>query len=224
MTEIAAVITAEQAVDWVLKRLESADPQSPRTLSDWLTEARLFDPYKRFLALKLLRARLRPPLGVYSHLTQQKRWAYDRERWAKDAGLRRGKVELEFDPETEKTRALIEAMDASERLPDTARDAITSISSVLSRRANRKLDETSAELIGDGVQELMHEVEVMGRLMDEKDARIKQAERHADDLRRTNERMLAIMEQLTGKAVDDALVPSRDREEKEKSGTRQRTN
>lgn len=223
MPEIVLATTAEQAVDLVLEQIAKSDSAAPRTLSDLLTGVRLCDPYRRFMALKLLRIKLRPPNGSHAHLTQQKRWAYERERWAKEAGLRPGKPQLEFEPETAKTRAIIEAMDANERLPEAARGAVTSISSVLARRANRKLDETSAELIGDGVQELMNEVEVLGRLMEEKDARIQQAERHADDLRRTNDRMLAIMEQLTGKTFDE-VVPSRDREDKEKGGTRQRTN
>src|SRR5438105_11294142 len=207
MPEIAVAITGEQAVDLVLEQIAKTDPTAARTLSDLVTGVRLFDPYRRFMALKLLRIKLRPPNGSHAHLTQQKRWLYERERWAKEAGLRPGKPGVEFEPETAKTRALIEAMDASERLPETARGAITSISTVLARRANRKLDETSAELIGDGVQELMNEVEVMSRLMEEKEKRIEQAERHADDVRRTNERMLAIMEQLTGKTFDE-VVPS----------------
>jgi hypothetical protein len=222
MAEISKVVTVEQAVDWVLKKLEGAPGgEPPRTLSDWLTDAGLFNPYRRALAQRLLRAQLKPPNGSHAHLTKQKRWAFERERWAKEAGLAKGKVEARFDPETDTTRALVEAMDANEHLPQTAREAVSTIGSMLATRANRKLDETSAEFIGESVQELMHEMEVQGRLMEEKEARIKQAERHAEDLRRTNDRLLAIMEQLTGKPVaDGALAPAGEREQKDKGGAR----
>jgi hypothetical protein len=226
MSEITKAVTAEQAVDWVFKRLEvSREPA--RTLSDWLTDAGLFNPYQRALAQRLLRAELRPPHGRHAHLTVEKRWAYERERWAKEAGLSKGKAQVEFSPETDTTHALIEAMDGNEHLPETAREAVSTISRMLAVRANRKLDETSAQFIGEGVQELMHEMEVQGRLMEEKEARIKQAERHAEDLRRTNDRLLAIMEQLTGKSVaDGALAPTDQREDKDsdKGGGRPRTN
>ena len=220
MTKIVKAITADEAVDSVLA---AADPQAPRTLSDHLTDAGLFNPYLRAVAQRRLRVELKPPLGGHAHLTEQKRWAFERERWAKDAGLTKGRVEREFDPETDSTRALAEAMDANDHLPQTAREAVGTIQRTLAVRANRKLDETSAQFIGESVEELMHEMEVQGRLMEEKEARIVQAERHADDLRRTNDRLLAIMEQLTGKpASDGAVSPASEREDK--GGARQRTN
>ena len=129
-------------------------------------------------------------------------------------------MERQFDPETDTTRALVQALDDSEYLPDVARGAVSTIREQLAVRANKKLSETSAELIGDSVQELMHEMEVQGQLLEEKEARIRQAERHADDLRRTNERLLAIMEQLAGKTGEGALVAMPNREEKDKSSTR----
>jgi hypothetical protein len=222
MPDLAKHITAEEAAEAVLKKLASADPGNPQTLSDYLTEVGLFNPYKRALALRLLRAKLKPPYGSHAHITNEKRWAYERERWAKDAGLNKGKVEGQFDPETDTTRALAKAVEESEYLPDIARSAVGSIRQQLALRANRKLNETSAELIGDGVQELMHEMEVQGRLLEEKEARILQAERHAEDLRRTNERLLAIMEQLAGKATDGAIIPASpsERDERDKGGAR----
>src|SRR6185437_15740700 len=116
------------------------------------------------------------------------------------------RVELDFEPETETTRALVEALDSNQFLPDTAREAVTSISSVLALRANKKLDEHSAAVVGDSVEELMHEIEVQARLMEEKEVRIQQAERHAEDLRRTNDRLLAIMEQVIGKPVSEGSL------------------
>lgn len=224
MPEIARVIATEEAVDWVLAKLKTADPQASRTLGDWLTDAGLFNPYRRAAALRMLRAALKPT-GTHGHLSRERRWAYERERWAKDAGLSKGRTVAEFEPETEATRALVEAMDANEFLPATAREAVNTIRQTLAVRANRKLDQLSAEFIGESVEELMHEVEVQGRLMEEKDARIKQAERHAEDLRRTNERLLMIMEQLTGKpTAEGSLTPSEEREGEDKGGARQRTN
>jgi hypothetical protein len=224
MAELMKASTAEEAADWILKEMAKAAPGEQRTLSDWLTRAGLLDPYKRALAQRLLRVRLRPPNGSHAHLTNERRWAYERERWAKEAGLTKGRAEIPFEPETDTTRALTEAMDATEHLPDTARDAIGNIRHQLAVRGNRKLDETSAELIGDSVHELMHELEIQGRLIEEKEARIKQAERHAEDLRKTNERLLTVMEQLAGKTAEGALVTRGDQEEKDKGGARQRTN
>ena len=139
----------------------------------------------------------------------------------------KGRAETHFDPETDTTHALVEAMEANDYLPEPSREAVGTIRNMLAIRANRKLDEISAQFIGESVQELMHDMEVQGRLMEEKEARIRQAERHADDLRRTNDRLLAIMEQLTGKPVaEGALSPADEREDrdKDKGGARQRTN
>ncbi|MCP1829119.1 hypothetical protein J2R76_005819 [Bradyrhizobium sp. USDA 4532] len=222
MPEIVKTITIEQTIDTVIKQVSAADPASPQTLRDHVTQAGQHDPYKASVALRAIRMMLKPPLGTHVHLTQQKKWAYEREQWAKDAGLKKGRVELDFEPETETTRALVEALDSNQFLPDTAREAVTSISSVLALRANKKLDEHSAAVVGDSVEELMHEIEVQARLMEEKEVRIQQAERHAEDLRRTNDRLLAIMEQVIGKPVSEgSLLHSEDRE---KGGTRQRSN
>jgi hypothetical protein len=222
MTELVKTVTIEQTIDTVLDQIEAADPNSPQTLRDHVTQAGQHDPYKASVALRAIRVMLKPPQGSHVHLTEQKKWAYEREQWAREAGLRKGRVELEFEPETDTTRALVEALDGNEFLPDTAREAVTSISSVLAHRANKKLDEHSAAVVGDSVEELMHEMEVQARLMEEKEVRIQQAERHAEDLRRTNDRLLAIMEQVIGKPIGEgALMPS---EDKEKGGTRQRSN
>ena len=167
MPALVKATTAEQAVELILEKLTIADPEHPQTLSDCLTDVGLFDPYRRALALRLLRAKLRPPLGSHAHLTLEQRWAYERERWAKETGLHKGKVTGQFDPETDTTRALVRALDDSEYLPETARGAVGTIRQQLAFRANKKLNETSAELIGDSVQELMHEMEVQGRLLEE---------------------------------------------------------
>ncbi len=220
MSGLVKAATAEEAVDLVLAQISTSDPGNARTLSDCLTDVGLFNPYRRALAQRLLRAKLRPPSGSHAHLTIEGRWAYERERWAKEAGLKRGRATVQFDPETDTTRALVEAVDQSEYLPDVTRGAVNSIRHQLALRANRKLNETSAELIGDGVQEMIHEMEVQGRLLEEKEARIVQAERHAEDLRRTNERLLTIMEQLAGKTGDAALVTVAEREEKDKGSAR----
>jgi hypothetical protein len=206
----------------VFKQIETANPDSPETLRDHVTRVGQHDPYKASVALRAIRVMLKPPLGSHAHLTTQKKWAYEREQWAKEAGLKKGRVELEFEPETETTRALVESMEGNEFLPDNAREAVTSISSILAHRANKKLDEHSAAVVGESVEELMHEMEVQARLMEEKEVRLQQAERHTEDLRRTNDRLLAIMEQVIGKPISDgALMPS---EDKEKGGTRQRSN
>ncbi len=218
MTGIVKTVTIEQTIDAVLKQIESADPDSPQTLRDHVTQAGQNDPYKVSVALRAIRVMLKPPLGTHVHLTDQKKWAYEREQWAREAGLKKGRVELEFEPETETTRALVEALGANDFLPEIAREAVTSISSILAHRANKKLDEHSAAVVGESVEDLMHEMEIQARLMEEKEVRIQQAERHADDLRRTNDRLLAIMEQVIGKPLGDgALIPG---EDKEKGGTR----
>jgi hypothetical protein len=222
MREIVKTVTIDQTIDAVIKQIEAADPDFPETLRDHVTRAGQHDPYKASVALRTIRVMLKPPLGSHAHLTAKKKWAYEREQWAKEAGLKKGRVELQFDPETETTRALVESLDANEFLPDNAREAVTSISSILAHRANKKLDEHSAAVVGESVEELMHEMEVQARLMEEKEARLQEAKRHADDLRRTNDRLLAIMEQVIGKPISNgALLPS---EEKEKGGARQRSN
>lgn len=224
MGNIVKNLTIEETVDRVFTRIEKADPNSPETLRDHVTAVGQFDPYKASVALRIVRGRLRPG-GTHDHLTDSKKWAYEREQWAKEAGLQKGRAEREFEPETETTQALTLAMEANVYLPENARDAVTSISKALAQRANRKLDEHSAAMVGESVEELMHEMEVQARLMDEKDVRIQQAERHAEDLRRTNDRLLAIMEQVIGKSVtDNALVSRRSEDEKEEGGARQRSN
>jgi hypothetical protein len=222
MSAIVRTMTIDQTIDAVVEQLEAADPESPGTLRDHVTRAGQHDPYKVSVALRTIRLMLKPPLGSHAHLTAQKKWAYEREQWAKEAGLKKGRVQLEFEPETETTRALVESLDANEFLPDNAREAVTSISSILAHRANKKLDENSAAVVGESVEELMHEMEVQARLMEEKEARLQEAKRHNDDLRRTNDRLLAIMEQVVGKPISEgALVPGDD---KEKGGTRHRSN
>jgi hypothetical protein len=223
MSEITKVISIEETVDRVLKQIESAERGAPQTLRDHVTKAGQHDPYKASIALRVIRGKLKPPSGSHIRLTQQKKWAYERELWAKEAGLEKGRVELGFEPETETTRALAESMEANVFLPDTAKEAISSISNVLALRANRKLDQHSAAVVGESVEELMHEMEVQARLMEEKEVRIQQAERHVDDLRRTNDRLLAIMEQFMPRAADRALVPSED-DKKDRGSTQQRSN
>ncbi|MBM1169922.1 hypothetical protein [Microvirga arabica] len=225
MTTIAKTVTIEETVDRVLAQIEAADPSTPETLRDHVTKAGQYDPYKASLALRAIRARLKPPSGSHAHLTTGRKWAYEREQWAKEAGLQKGRVERTFEPETETTRAMVEAMDANEFLPDIAREAVSSISTMLARRANRKLDEHSAAIVGESVEELMHEMEVQARLMEEKEARLQQAERHADDLRRTNNRLLAIMEQVLGKSLGEgAPMPGSDDGDKDRGSAHQRTN
>jgi hypothetical protein len=222
MSGIAKYVSIDETIERVISQIEGADPQSPETLRDHVTRAGQFDPYKASVALRAVRAKLKPPYGSHTHLTTERKWAFERERWAKESGLTKGRVGLEFEPETEATRALIQSMQANDHLPDIARDAVTSISSILAHRANKKLDENSAAVVEESVEDLMREMEVQARLLEEKEIRLQQAERHAEDLRRTNDRLLAIMEQVIGKPIGEgALVPT---EDKERGSTRQRSN
>jgi hypothetical protein len=75
----------------------------------------------------------------------------------------------------------------SEYLPDTARDAVGHIRNLLATRANRKLDETSATVVGESVEDFVHELEMQGRVLVEKTARIDQAEHHNEQLRQQND-------------------------------------
>ena len=221
MNSVTTAITADQAVVEALRRIERADPQSPDTLNDHLTAVGLFDPFQRARALRVLRVKLSPG-GSHAHLTDERKWAYERERWAKAQGLRKGRPMLEFEPETEATRALVEVAESSAHLPDTAREALGHIRNVLAHRANRKLDETSLTLVSEHVEDLVHDLDVAGRVIQEKEARIEQAERHNEQLRQTNDRLLALMERLTGGGLmNGALAPLG---ENEGDGTRSRTN
>ena len=140
-------------------------------------------------------------------------------------GLEKGRPELGFEPETATTRALFQAMDASPHLPDTAREAVNSIRDLLARRANRKLDETSSTMMGESIEDLMHELETQSQLIEEKNARIEQAERHNEHLRLTNDRMLALMERLAPNTLAiGALSSGRTPHEEEKDGTRPHAN
>jgi hypothetical protein len=229
MTEIAKVLTIDQTVDQVLQQIEKASPAKPETLRDHVTRVGQFDPYKASISLRAIRAKLKPPHGSHAHLTEQKKWAYEREMWAKEAGLEKGHVVLDFEPETETTRALAAAVEANSFLPETAKEAVNSISDVLAQRANRKLDEHSAAVVGESVEELAHDLEVQARLMEEKEVRIQQAERHLEDLRRFNNRLLTIMEQFMPKPGGEGALVSRgsdedDDKESERGGAHQRSN
>lgn len=219
------VTTADEAVAQALADIANRDPESPRSLNDHLTQVGLRDPYQRALALRLLRLRLKPG-GSHWGLTQEKRWAFEREPWAKAAGLKKGKQELTFEAETATTRALSEAINQSEHLPETARDAVGHIRNLLATRANRKLDETSAAVVGESVEDLVHELEMQGRLLDEKGARIEQAEHHNEQLRQQTDRLLALMERLAGPsfAGNGPMTLGRATPEPEKSDARSRTN
>ena len=183
------------------------------------------DPYQRALALRLLRLRLKPG-GTHWDLTKEKRWAFEREPWAKAAGLTKGRQELTFNAETSTTRSLSEVIEQSEHLPETARDAVGHIRTLLATRANRKLDETSATVVGESVEDLVHELEMQGRLLAEKTVRIEQAEHHNEQLRQQNDRLLALMERLAGPSStgNGAMTVGRGTSENEKGDARSRTN
>jgi hypothetical protein len=222
---LAKVTTVDEAVTQALKEIAKGDPDSPLSLNDHLTQVGLRDPYQRALALRLLRLRLKPG-GSHWELTEEKRWAFEREPWAKAAGLKKGRQELTFEAETATTRSLLEAVNQSEHLPDAARDAVGHIRNLLATRANRKLDETSAAVVGESVEDLVHELEMQGRLLDEKGARIQQAERHNEQLRQQSDRLLALMERLTGPsfAGNNAMTLGRETSENEQGGVRSRNN
>jgi hypothetical protein len=118
-----------------------------------------------------------PAAGFARAPNDTEKWAYERELWAKQKGLKKGRVEMKFEPKTETTRALAESLEVNKFLPDTAREAATSINWTLARRAHKKLDEHSAAVVGESVEELMREMEVQARLLEEKEIRIRQAER-----------------------------------------------
>ncbi len=217
--------TADEAVAQALKEIAVADPESPLSLNDHLTRVGLHDPYQRALALRLLRLRLKPG-GTHWELTKEKRWAFEREPWAKAAGLKKGRQVLNFEAETATTRSLSEVINQSEYLPDTARDAVGHIRNLLATRANRKLDETSATVVGESVEDLVHELEMQGRVLVEKTARIDQAEHHNEQLRQQNDRLLALMERLAGPsfAGNGAMTIGRGTSENEKGDARSHTN
>jgi hypothetical protein len=223
--QLVKVTTADEAVAQTLLEIANGDPESPLSLNDHLTRVGLRDPYLRALALRLLRLRLKPG-GSHWQLTQEKRWAFEREPWAKVAGLKKGRQELMFEAETATTRSLSETINLSEHLPDAARDAVGHIRHLLATRANRKLDETSAAVVGESVEDLVHELEMQGRLLDEKSARIEQAEHHNEQLRQQNDRLLAVMERLTGPvfAGSGAMTLGGGTTESEKGDARSRTN
>jgi hypothetical protein len=221
---LAKATTADEAVAQALQEIASGDPESPLSLNDHLTRVGLRDPYLRALALRLLRLRLKPG-GSHWQLTQEKRWAFEREPWAKAAGLKKGRQELTFEAETPTTRSLSEVVNLSEHLPDAARDAVGHIRNLLATRANRKLDETSAAVMGESVEDLMHELEMQGRLLEEKSARIEQGEHHNEQLRQQNDRLLAVMERLTGPIfAGNGAMTLGSAAENEKSDARSRTN
>ena len=71
-----------------------------------------------------------------------------------------------------------------------ARGYALTMQGTLNRRAGRKLDASSVAVVADAAADLLHELEVQGRVIEEKDARIEQAERHNQQLRETNDRLL----------------------------------
>jgi hypothetical protein len=224
MGKIVKAVTPEEAVLAVLENIEAADPSSPAALSDHLTRVGLLNRFHRDLALRALRAKLRPPEGSHRHLTEKKLWAREREQWAKDWDLVKVKPHLEFAPETEQTTALVELCEGSEHVPETSREAVRELHSVLARRANRKLDETSLTLVTDSVEDLLYELEDAGKLIEEKEKRILQAERHNEQLRQTNERLLAIMEKLAPGATGNGQLTVAPAPEHENGSARPRSN
>ena len=133
MLQIKTTATADEAVVQALKEIAVGDPEAPLSLNDHLTKVGLRDPYQRALALRLLRLRLKPG-GTHWDLTKEKRWAFEREPWAKAAGLTKGRQELTFNAETSTTRSLSEVIEQSEHLPETARDAVGHIRTLLATR------------------------------------------------------------------------------------------
>jgi hypothetical protein len=93
----------------------------------------------------------------------------------------------------------------------------------LNRRAGRKLDASSVAVVADAAADLLHELEVQGRVIEEKDARIEQAERHNQQLRETNDRLLSLMERLTPGARGTG-EPALGRSEYDDEGARLRSN
>jgi hypothetical protein len=216
--------TLEEVVEIVLKQIQSANPAAPETLADHVTKAGVTDPFLHQLAVRGVRAMLRPGSGHYQ-LTQQKLWAYEREQWAKEEGLAKGRTVAVYDPDAEATQNLRELAATGEYLSSDARGYALTMHGTLNRRAGRKLDASSVAVVADAAADMLHELEVQGRVIEEKDARIEQAERHNQQLRDTNDRLLSLMERLApGGRGKGELALARSEYDDENGGARSPTN
>src|SRR5438128_2659891 len=123
MGSVLHTISVDDTVNRVLEVLESGDSSNPRALLDLVVSVGQDNRYKQDLALRLVRAKLKPG-GSHAHLTIQKRWAWFRERWAKELGLDRGRLVLNFEFTTDTAQALAQILDSSPHLPSPAREAV----------------------------------------------------------------------------------------------------
>jgi hypothetical protein len=223
MSDIVQSMTVEETVEAVLNLMSSGYEGMPRALLDLVVMVGQFDRYKQDLALRLLRAKVKKG-GSHHHLTLQKRWGWYRERWGEELGLERRRPELDFQPTTDTVQALSKVVNTCPNLPISAREAVYKVQQRLAIKANRKLDETSATLLGEGVEDLVQEIEVQARVINEQQARIEQAEHHNEHLRFTTDRLLALMDKLSGGTGFDGAVTVVGPQEGDRGSTRSRTN
>jgi hypothetical protein len=106
-------------------------------------------------------------------------------------GRQKGKTVAVCDPDALRPQNLGTQAKTGEYLSSDARGYALTMQGTLNRRAGRKLDASSVAVVADAAADLLHELEVQGRVIEEKDARIEQAERHNQQLRETNDRLLS---------------------------------
>jgi hypothetical protein len=106
-------------------------------------------------------------------------------------GRQKGKTVAVYDPDALRPQNLGTLAKTGEYLSSDARGYALTMQGTLNRRAGRKLDASSVAVVADAAADLLHELEVQGRVIEEKDARIEQAERHNQQLRETNDRLLS---------------------------------
>jgi hypothetical protein len=103
-------------------------------------------------------------------------------------GRQKGKTVAVYDPDALRPQNLGTLAKTGS---SDARGYALTMQGTLNRRAGRKLDASSVAVVADAAADLLHELEVQGRVIEEKDARIEQAERHNQQLRETNDRLLS---------------------------------